>query len=43
MTIECSELLRQFEAFEINPAEFGHRQHVQVAYEMLQKYSFLQA
>ena len=43
MTIEYSELLTQFEALEINPAEFGHQQHVQVAYEMLHKYSFLDA
>lgn len=38
-----SELLEQFEAFEVNPAEFGHHQHIQVAYEMLNKYGFLDA
>jgi hypothetical protein len=43
MTIEYSELLTQFEALELNPAEFDHQQHVQVAYEMLHKYSFLDA
>jgi hypothetical protein len=43
MKIEYSELLKQFEAFEINPAEFGHREHVQVAYEMLHKYGYLEA
>lgn len=43
MTSGYSELLAQFEAFEVNPAEFGHRQHVQVAYEMLNKYEYLQA
>lgn len=43
MKIEHSELLAQFEAFEVNPAEFGHREHVQVAYEMLHKYEFLDA
>ncbi|MGI9271522.1 MAG: hypothetical protein ACR2QT_07100 [Woeseiaceae bacterium] len=43
MTREYSELLTQFEAFEVNAAEFGHRQHVQVAYEMLHKYAYLEA
>ena len=43
MTIKYSELLTQFEAFEVNPAEFGHHQHIQVAYEMLHKYGFLDA
>jgi hypothetical protein len=43
MTMESSELLTKFEAFEVDPAEFGHRQHIQVAYEMLHKYSFLDA
>jgi len=43
VTRECSELLSQFEALEVNAEEFGHRQHVQVAYEMLQKYSYLKA
>ena len=41
MTTDDSNLLSEFEAFEIDPAEFGHRQHLQVAYEMLQKYGFL--
>lgn len=43
MTFEYSELLAEFEALEVNPAEFGHQQHVQVAYEMLHKYNFLDA
>lgn len=43
MKIEHTELLAQFEAFEVNPAAFGHREHVQVAYEMLHKYGFLDA
>jgi len=43
MSMEYSELLSQFEAFEVDPAEFGHRQHVQVAYEILHKYNFLEA
>lgn len=41
--IEYSELLARFEACEVGPGELGHRQHVQVAYEMLHKYSFLDA
>ncbi len=43
MTEEYSELLTQFEAFEVDPSKFGHRQHVQVAYEMLHKYGYLEA
>jgi len=40
---QSSELLEQFESLEINPAAFGHKEHVVVAYEMLHKYSFLDA
>ena len=43
MTIQYSPLLEQFEAFEVNAAEFGHREHVQVAFEMLHKYSYIEA
>lgn len=43
MTGEYSKLLAQFEAFEVDPSKFGHRQHVQVAYEMLHKYGYLEA
>ena len=43
MKIEYSELLRQFEAGEIKAGEFGHREHVQVAFEMLNKYPYLEA
>lgn len=43
MTIKYSELLTQFEAFKVNPAEFGHRQHIQVAFEMLHKYEYVDA
>ena len=43
MTEEHSELLTQFEAFEVDAAKFGHRQHVQVAYEMLHKYRYVEA
>ncbi len=38
-----SDLLVQFEAFKVNPAEFGHQQHIQVAFEMLNKYGYLKA
>lgn len=40
---QYSELLRQFEAREIDAATFGHREHVQVAFEMLHKYDYLDA
>ena len=38
-----SELLKRFETFEVEAADFSHRDHVQVAFEMLKKYSFLEA
>ena len=37
MTVE--EELRAFEAGEIEPADFPHREHVRFAYEMLGRYS----
>jgi hypothetical protein len=43
MQTQSSELLKQFEAHEIDPAAFGHKEHVVIAWEMLQKYSFLDA
>lgn len=43
MAEEYPELLTQFEAFEVDSAKFGHRQHIQVAYEMLHKYGYLEA
>lgn len=43
MTIQYSELFTQFEAVEVDAAEFGHREHVQVAFEMLHKYSYIEA
>lgn len=43
METTYSELTRQFEAYSVDPGAFGHREHVQVAYEMLQKYDFLEA
>ena len=43
MTTRDSQLLRQFEAIEIEGDSFRHRQHVEVAFEMLDKYSFLEA
>ena len=45
MTASCasSELTRSFEARNLDPAEFRHRDHVQVAFELLQKYDFIDA
>jgi hypothetical protein len=43
MTTQCSELTRQFERHEVDASSFGHVEHVQVAYEMLQRHSFLDA
>jgi hypothetical protein len=43
MTIESSGLLDKFEAFEVDAATFDHRQHVQVAFEMLKKYHYIEA
>ena len=43
MTIQYSALLTRFEAMDVNAAEFGHREHVQVAFEMLHKYSYIDA
>lgn len=43
MTFVNSRLLTEFEAFSVDPAEFGHREHLQVAFEMLHKYGFVNA
>lgn len=43
MKKQYSELLVQFETFELDPANFGHRQHLQLAYEMLHKYGYVDA
>lgn len=43
MTEKNSDLLAQFEGLEIDPAHFGHRQHVQVAFEMLRQYRYIDA
>lgn len=43
MTVQYSELLAQFEACAVDAASFGHREHIQVAFEMLQKYSYIEA
>ncbi|MFQ5634926.1 MAG: hypothetical protein ACE5G3_06310 [Gammaproteobacteria bacterium] len=37
------DLLRRFERGEIEPASFGHRDHVKVACEMLGQYDFVDA
>jgi hypothetical protein len=36
-------LHRKFVMREIPAGEFGHREHIQVAYELLQKHSFMEA
>jgi len=38
-----SPLAQQFEATDIDPKSFGHLQHVQVAFELLTKYGFVDA
>lgn len=43
MTNDHAALLTRFEATDVDPAQFGHRQHVQVAYGMFRKYDFLEA
>ena len=43
MSTDPTELMRAFEANEINPSVFRHSDHVAVAYEMLSKYDFAQA
>ncbi len=43
MSAVDSPLLRKFEAHQITPGTFHHSDHVQVAFEMLRKYSFLEA
>lgn len=36
-------LLQAFEAREVDPSTFGHADHVRVAYDMLNKYGFMDA
>jgi len=43
MTIKYSTLLAQFEDFTVDPARFGHLQHIQVAFEILHKYDYVDA
>lgn len=43
MSADYSNLTKQFEAHKIEPDTFGHREHILVAFEMLQRYSFLDA
>jgi hypothetical protein len=40
---ERSDLLADFEAGRVNPAQFPHRAHVQVSYELLERYPFPEA
>ena len=43
MTRDYAKFLQSFEACEIDASEFGHIDHVGVAFEMLRKYDFLNA
>lgn len=43
MTAQYRELARSFEAREVDPVAFRHREHVAVAYEMLRKHDFIEA
>ena len=43
MTRDYTEFLPSFEACDIDAGDFGHIDHVGVAYEMLRKYDFLNA
>ena len=43
MSVVDSPLLRKFEARDIAPGTFHHSEHVEVAFEMLRKYPFLEA
>ncbi len=38
--VDVEEELRAFEAGEIDPAKFSHREHVRLGFEMLRKHSF---
>ena len=42
-TCDIASLTDQFESHELDAKEFGHMEHVQVAYEMLHRYDFLDA
>ena len=43
MPADCSDLLTRFEAGAIEPAQFHHREHVRVSYELLARYPFPEA
>lgn len=38
-----AELMRSFELMDIDPKDFGHIDHIGVAYEMLRTYDFIEA
>ena len=38
-----SDLTRSFVAHDLEPAEFGHAEHVQVAFELLSEHDFMEA
>ena len=41
--MNTTDILSQFEALKIAPGEFGHKDHVETAFEMLKKYPFIEA
>ena len=43
MTTPPADLLRAFEARDLDPGSFRHLDHVRVAYDMLRKYDFMDA
>lgn len=43
MTLPTPELLRAFEARDLDPAAFHHRDHIAVAFELLRRHEFLEA
>jgi len=43
MSIRYSQLLTEFENRTLDPTGFGHCEHIQVAFEMLHKYDYVEA
>ncbi len=41
--IQCADITRSFEAHAIDNTTFGHAEHVQVAFDLLRKYDFIDA
>ena len=43
MKVEAADLLADFEEGRIDPAQFPHRDHVRVSYELLERHPFPEA